>query len=57
MCALKFSKISFMNVGPLHLEHRCSELKILGRFFYNEYELSFLILFNNFCLNVDFIQY
>ena len=24
MCALSFSKVSFMNEGALHLEHRCS---------------------------------
>ena len=35
MCALSFSKASFMNVCvPLHLEHRCSELRVhLGTFF------------------------
>ena len=34
MYALSFSKVSFMNVGALALEHRCSELRFhLGRFF------------------------
>jgi hypothetical protein len=34
MCVLSFSKVSFMNVGVLDLEHRCSELRLpLGDFF------------------------
>ena len=50
MCALSFSKVSFMNVVALHLEHRCSELRVLlGRFFsFDEYEcpsVSFVINF------------
>jgi hypothetical protein len=58
MCALSFSKVSFMNV-PLHLEHRCSELRVhLGRFFsFDEYEVSFLILFDSIWLKVDFFHY
>jgi hypothetical protein len=33
MCGLSFSKVSLMNVGTLHLEHRCSKLRVhLGRF-------------------------
>jgi hypothetical protein len=34
MCALSFSKVSFMNVSVLELEHRYSELRVhLGRFY------------------------
>ena len=45
---------------PFYLEHRCSELRVLlGRFFFPfyEYELSFLIFFDDFWLKVDFILY
>ena len=53
ICALTFSKVSFMNVDSLHLEHRCSELRVHLSF--DQYEVSFLILLDNFWLNVDFI--
>ena len=44
---------------PLYLEHRCSELRVLlGRFFsFAEYEVSFLIFFDNFRLKVYCILY
>ena len=44
---------------PLHLGHRCSELRVhLGRFFsFDQYEVSFLTFFDNFWLKVDFIWY
>jgi hypothetical protein len=43
---------------PLHLEHRCSELRVLlGRFFLYEYEAFLFILFDNFRLNHDNVQY
>ena len=38
-----------MNVGALALEHTCSELRVLGRFSFDEYKVffsySFLITF------------
>ena len=44
---------------PLHLEHRCSELRVLlGRFFsFDEYEVCFFIFFDNFWLKAEFIRY
>jgi hypothetical protein len=43
---------------PLHLEHRYSELRfILDDFTFDEYEVPLLPFFDNFGLEVDFIQY
>ena len=54
MCALSFSKASFMNMDALHLEHRCSDFRVhLGRFLY----VSSFIFFDNFRLKVNFIHY
>jgi hypothetical protein len=40
------------------LEHRYSELRIpLGRFTFDDYEVSLLVFFANFGLGVDFIRY
>jgi hypothetical protein len=42
----------------LHLEHRCSELRLpLVEFSIDEYEVSFHILFDNFWLKVYFGGY
>ena len=39
---------------PLHLQYRFSELRAhLGRFFLDEYEMSFLVFFENFRSKVD----
>ena len=56
MC-FEFSKVSSMNWISLHLERRCSELRVLpdSFFSFDEYEESLLILFDNFWLKLDFI--
>jgi hypothetical protein len=43
---------------PLHLEHRYSEVRVqLADFSFGEYEVPLLVFFDNFVLEVDFIQY
>ena len=43
---------------PLHLEHRYSELSVLLEDFnFDEYEVSLFVFFDDFELEVDFIQY
>jgi hypothetical protein len=48
MRALSFSKVSFMNVGALYLEHVQNWELFLVDLSFDEYEVSFIILFDNF---------
>jgi hypothetical protein len=59
MCALSFIEVSFMNVGTLGIWSIGVQNWefLLVDFSFNEYEVSFLILFGNFWLRIDFIQY
>jgi hypothetical protein len=58
MCALSFSKVTFMNVAALALEHRCSELRVLlDRFFFWWVQSVLPYLFDDFWLKVNFIHY
>ena len=39
---LSFSKVSFVNVGNLAFVHICLEIRyLLGRFFFDEYDMPF----------------
>ena len=59
MCALSFTKVTLMNVASLLF----AEIDIhnweflLEDFTFDEYEVSFLVFFDNFGLEVYFIRY
>ena len=59
MCALNFSKFSFVNVvafASWSIDGQNWEF-ILVDFSFDRYEVSFLVFFDNFWLKIDFIQY
>jgi len=58
ICALSFSKVSFMNVGDLEFGAQIFRIESSPvDFSFDEYEISFLVFFNNFLLKVNFIGY
>ena len=58
MCALSFSKVSFMNVGIIKESIDVQNWEfIFVDFSFDWYEVSFLIFFDKFWLKVDFILY
>ena len=56
MYALSFTKVSFMNVGALAFGAKVFRIERILKliFSFDEYEVSFLIFFDNFWLKVDF---
>ena len=59
MCALRFTKVSLMNVAALafwSIDIQNWEF-LLEDFTFDEYEVSLLVFFDNFGLEVDFIWY
>ena len=57
MCALSFTKVSLMNVAVLALFNIQNWEFLLEDFNFDEYEVSLLVFFDNFGLEVDFIWY
>ena len=59
MCALSFNKGFFCVwvLVPLHWSKDVQDWEFLVDFSYDEYEVSFHVFFDDFCLNVNFTQY